>query len=387
MIYQKTLRIVAIVSGHVFLGPDLCRREEYLYASINFTVDVFKAVRQLKAWNRWLRPIVSFFTPELKQIQVHRQKARDFLLPIIRERRAALRAGKTDLPDDMLQWTINKATKFNESDEALADLQLTLSMAAIHTTTLQTTDILGELAIRPDVVEELRDEVRRVMADNDGTITTHALFEMKLLDSVMRETQRVNPLNQGMLSSLVILILAYTTTLSWHHTKLTFTPPPFSRQLVRFIRYINKPVTLKSGLHLPAGHVIETPHGAVVSDPALYPSPETFDAHRFARLRRDANVPDPIHYRNREQYQFVAVTKENMSFGLGAHACPGRFFAANEIKLILTRILLHYDVRFPGGVTRMSPRIMLGSSSHTNPMVKMEFRKVREGEVETVQGA
>lgn len=196
-VYQKLLRIVAIVSGHIFLGPELCRREEYLYASINYTVDVFVAVRKLKAWHYLLRPIGRFFVPELKKITEHRERARAFLLPIIRERKAAMEKG-AEVPDDMLQWMINKAGGFNTSDEELADTQLTLSLAAIHTTTMTATDILCELVVRPEVVDEVRDEVKRVVGASDGTITTHALFNMKLLDSVMRESQRFAPSNQGL---------------------------------------------------------------------------------------------------------------------------------------------------------------------------------------------
>lgn len=135
-------------------------------------------------------------------------------------------------------------------------------------------------------------------------------------------------------------------------------------------------MTLSSGLRIPAGYVIETPHGPVTQDPNLYPNPERFDAHRFVNLR-NAKVEDPIHYKNREQYQFIAVTKENMGFGYGAHACPGRFFASNEIKHILARMLLKYDVRLPEG-TQMLPRIVMGASSQSNPRVQIEFRKVSE---------
>jgi cytochrome P450 len=133
-IYQKLLQIVAIVSGHIFLGPELCRRPEYLHASINYTVDLFIAVRKLKAWNEWLRPIGQYFVPELSKITEHRQKAQDFLIPIIQERRAAFKKGEEE-PDDMLQWMIAKAEEQNITDVALAETQLTLSLAAIHTTT------------------------------------------------------------------------------------------------------------------------------------------------------------------------------------------------------------------------------------------------------------
>ncbi|ETS77988.1 hypothetical protein PFICI_10050 [Pestalotiopsis fici W106-1] len=338
-IHQKFLRIVAIVSGQIFLGPELCRKEEYLYASINYTVDVFAAIRKLKAWHHLLRPVAQYFIPEIKTLNEHRIKAREFLLPIIKERKAAAAAGQ-ELPDDMLQWMINKADEFQFSDQELADTQLTLSLAAIHTTSATATDILSELVVRPEVVEELRGEIKEVLQRHDGVIHTQTLFEMKLLDSVMREAQRVSPFNQA-----------------------------------RFSRYVSKPVTLSNGIHLPAGYTIESPHGPVMRDTAIYPDADKFDAHRFADLRA-ARVPDPVNYKSREQYQFVSVTKENMSFGFGAHACPGRFFAANEIKLILSRLLLQYDLRLPEG-TQIPPRLIAGAQSQANPKLQIELRKVQ----------
>ncbi|KAI3327506.1 hypothetical protein F4824DRAFT_484654 [Ustulina deusta] len=41
-----------------------------------------------------------------------------------------------------------------------------------------------------------------------------------------------------------------------------------------------------------------------------------------------------------------------MGFGYGRRACPRRFFAAAEIKLLLARLLLDYDVRMPEGETK-----------------------------------
>ena len=47
VVYQKLLPIVAIISGNIFLGPDLCRSESYLHHSINYTVDLFTAISKL----------------------------------------------------------------------------------------------------------------------------------------------------------------------------------------------------------------------------------------------------------------------------------------------------------------------------------------------------
>jgi len=45
-----------------------------------------------------------------------------------------------------------------------------------------------------------------------------------------------------------------------------------------------------------------------------------------------------------DRHQFVAITPGSLHFGYGKRACPGRFFAANGIKLILANILLKYDL-------------------------------------------
>ena len=41
-----------------------------------------------------------------------------------------------------------------------------------------------------------------------------------------------------------------------------------------------------------------------------------------------------------------------MSWGYGKHACPGRWFADAEIKMILVHMLLEFDFRFPDGKSR-----------------------------------
>ena len=137
-VYSTVARMVAIVSGRIFLGPELCREEQYIHASIHYTVDVFRAISELKKWSPWTRFVGQYFIPELKTVFEHRRKANEFLSPIIHERRQLMAKGEK-LPDDMLQWMLNKSTEEELPDTALANLQLGLSLAAIHTTTLTTT--------------------------------------------------------------------------------------------------------------------------------------------------------------------------------------------------------------------------------------------------------
>jgi len=102
---------------------------------------------------------------------------------------------------------------------------------------------------------------------------------------------------------------------------------------------------------------------------------QEFNARRFHDLRT-SSTPDPLKYSTREQYQFVTATKEFMAFGYGRHACPGRFFAANEIKLILSRLLLEYDLRMPDGLTERYPNMVMGIDALPDPTKELMLKRV-----------
>ncbi|GKT55777.1 ent-kaurene oxidase [Colletotrichum tofieldiae] len=114
-------------------------------------------------------------------------------------------------------------------------------------------------------------------------------------------------------------------------------------------------------LHFVPDHTRQGP-----LDESKYPQPLRFDPHRFVRLRSGVD-PDPIGYTSREQYQFISVTKENMAFGFGKSACPGRFFAANEMKLILICLLQDYDVKMPKGIKGRYQNIIREHRSRLTP--------------------
>lgn len=42
----------------------------------------------------------------------------------------------------------------------------------------------------------------------------------------------------------------------------------------------------------------------------------------------------------------VSLDDKFLSFGLGRNACPGRYFALHEIKLMLAHIVLNYDIEY-----------------------------------------
>lgn len=73
--------------------------------------------------------------------------------------------------------------------------QLQVSFAAIHTTTKLLTNIVFELASRPEYIQPLRTGIETCWSGADGSAgwSKSTLSRLRKLDSFMTETQRHNP--------------------------------------------------------------------------------------------------------------------------------------------------------------------------------------------------
>ncbi|CAE7025952.1 hypothetical protein CFE70_003690 [Pyrenophora teres f. teres 0-1] len=333
-INEKLVDVVSKVSGAVFVGREMSKNPEYLDACSNYTLDLMTAVSAIKRVRPWLRPIQAPRLPEIIKLRQREAVCCRLLEPIIKERMHLKATDPTwQEPDDMVQWLINRDGG-KESVEKMAMFQLGLIFAAIHTTTMTATNILYTLVSTPEYLDPLRDEIRQLMAENDGKITFRALQKMEKLDSYMKEATRIYPTG-----------------------------------VTAFGRTVMKGFTLSNGQYIPQGVIIETPAAAVYTDGEYYSNPEIFDGYRSFNLRASGNAADIA--RN----QFVTTNELNLNFGYGRHACPGRFFATNEIKMVLARMILEYDMKMPDGQTERYPQIDMGRMSIPNPTKTLLFKK------------
>ncbi|KAE8316939.1 cytochrome P450 [Aspergillus transmontanensis] len=115
-----------------------------------------------------------------------------------------------------------------------------------------------------------------------------------------------------------------------------------SDQALRFplgslARRATKDFTFSNGLRIPEGTFVFTPNAPVLFDEKHYPDAQQFDGYRFYRLGRVTGRP--------LEYKFIAANPKYLQFGDGRHICPGRFMAADEIRLLLAHILVNYDIR------------------------------------------
>lgn len=119
---------------------------------------------------------------------------------------------------------------------------------------------------------------------------------------------------------------------------LTSSFPPCP-SLASLQRVTTKPYTFKDGLHIPAGTTVSIPSYDIANDPDNFPNPETFSPYRY--LNMSENSP--------HRYNFTSISDDFLAFGGGAHACPGRFLAAYEIKIMIIELLTHFEMKFAEG--------------------------------------
>ena len=90
--------------------------------------------------------------------------------------------------------------------------------------------------------------------------------------------------------------------------------------------------TLSDGTRIPKGAYLQVPTFDMPDGDRWGPNKHKFDGRRFLDLR---NQPG-----QENRWQFVTTSAEHLGFGHGQHACPGRFFASNEIKIAIAHLLL-----------------------------------------------
>ncbi|KAL3436173.1 cytochrome P450 [Aspergillus tetrazonus] len=284
--------LVSRVSAVMFVGEELGRDQKWLSIVTNYSSDMFVADLALCKWPEVLRPIATYFLPSCGKLRRHIREAALMLDPILSEGYSAHQNKQ-----NFLDWLeeIAGGRKYNP---VLA--QLSLAAAAIDTTSdliVQTLTDICRFRDSQKLQEDLREEMVRVLRA-DGWEKS-AMYNLKLLDSVLKETQRVKP--------VVVFGMG---------------------------RYVTEQITLHDGTVIPKGETINVVNTRVW-DPAVYPNPLEWDPYRFVR-RRDSGD---------HAAHLVSPTTDHMGFGLGKHSCPGRFFAATKIKIILCHILLKYDVK------------------------------------------
>ncbi|TQS34898.1 hypothetical protein Golomagni_04700 [Golovinomyces magnicellulatus] len=354
-LYPKLTRIVTLISGRVFFGLPLSRTEEFIEASINFTVQATNVKDCFKRKPRWYRYLLSPFYKEVKCMIDFKERFMEIFGPIIdaniaKEGNEKPNSKEGDDQGKLISFFLDRMPPEKRGDlKYMTTLLLNLSFASIFTTSITALHIIYDLATYREYIPILVDEIKEVMAEEgcettaDGNMRLRKTSLPKLLklDSFLKESQRISPL------SIVILERVVTSYLK-----------------------LSTGHVIPKGTHLvfPSWEVY-TGSSSLHVDGLTKPLNE-FDGLRYLKLRQ---LPG-----NANRHFFVSTSPDSLEFGYGVHACPGRFIANNQIKVIIIELLMNWDFRFSGDVK------MEGGAWRRpkNRFMKFEIRADQEASLE-----
>ena len=160
--------------------------------------------------------------------------------------------------------------------------------AGVETTSNTGTFLLHELAKHPEIQEQVRQEVLKIVGPS-GQPTFEHLQKMSLVRSCVRETLRLYPAT-----------------------------PVTAREIMNDVNLF--------GYHIPAGNMFLVNLFTCGRDPKYFPNPETFNPHRWIQ---DKDKAHPF---------------ANIPFGFGPRMCYGRRIAELELYLLLVRVLQRFQL-------------------------------------------
>ncbi|KAK2808997.1 hypothetical protein FQN50_004271 [Emmonsiellopsis sp. PD_5] len=303
-IYEIIALTIGRITSRVFVGTELSRNKEFVKIAMDYAQAVVISAELLRPFPDWLK----WSLVKVMPVASYRRQAIKYLSKTVQDCLDGKLDENGNKPDNMVQWLADTAPPVERSVPLLVERIMALFVASIHTTTMTFTGAVYSLAAEPDkFIPALRAETLEHF--RDGNITKEKLAKIYKIDSVLKEAGRFN--NAG---------------------------------LMAMQRNAKKKFTFSDGTVIPAGAKIGTPSLILHRNAGSYENPDTFDAFRFSKLSEAADGPQAA-----AKYSMVGTGADYHIFGHGKHACPGRFYAVNEMKLMLASMLIRYDMKLSPG--------------------------------------
>ncbi|ORX79133.1 cytochrome P450 [Basidiobolus meristosporus CBS 931.73] len=300
-------RIITVVGKDlvrdVALRPDMKQLLESFRNLTLDTADLLKGNPWLKYFptlnKYWAKMHYKFTTP----VRKHRALLKSEVGPVVERRVRECKSPGWKRPDDMLQTLIEMYPADQINIDEIVLILITLIFASVHTTSMNSNFALYFIAAYPGYVEELLEEQDKVFqelgitdtSDPVATWTFEVVKRLEKLDSFVRESFRYRD-----------------DHLALPHRQVEF-----------------KDITLSNGMLIPKGQHISLDHEEVYrSEEWQGPNPDKFDPWRFVGKNKQA----------------TKIGADYLPFGIGRFACPGRFFAIQEIKTVLSILIRNYHI-------------------------------------------
>ncbi|KAI9254892.1 cytochrome P450 [Sporodiniella umbellata] len=289
--------LVSQYSARAFVGQELCEDEDLMNAFENSITEIGKEM--VPGLFRVIFPTLNkfymkFVYPHAVSIKKHR-----LLIKTALEKEIKRNSGNTVPSKDstlgILTYITDKYSKEEKESpeflEALTTVVLIFIFVGVHTTSMAASHVVYRLLKHPEYIEALLEEQKEVNAN--GVPYSPANYrQMVRLDSFIRECLRTRSIG-----------------IALPHKNVT-----------------QKDVVLRSGAVVHPGEQVYI---------------NTYYTHTH-------DVKDPLEFQG---FRFVGQDKvvskpglDFMGFGLGKRSCPGRWFAVQQIKAIVSLFLNSYEM-------------------------------------------
>lgn len=173
------------------MGEKLSRDDEWTDAFTQYSLLGFELSEVLRAWPLWARGLVHWVLPSCWELRRRLARVRK-LLAAHNDHRVRLQlqrqsAGDESRFNDSIEWFENDL----KGKQDIIVFQLNLVLASAHTTSDLLTQAVIGITEHPELFGPLREEVIQVIGTHGWEKS--GLNELKLMDSVIKELQRLNP--------------------------------------------------------------------------------------------------------------------------------------------------------------------------------------------------
>ncbi|KAI7716663.1 hypothetical protein KC353_g5224 [Hortaea werneckii] len=340
---EAILKVSQRAIERVFVGLPLCRDVSYL-----------AAVRRWMMGFAICGALYRSFLPSMLQpalghllaipLSVVKWLALRKSLPLIRRRMVdfdhQLRGQGTEkdvrVPNDMLQWLIVQNAHKTPIERLTAwDIggRLCLfELFAVHTTSTTLGTALLDILLNPSstaILTELQQEAEEILPQLPKD--PKKAREMLKMDSLLRETLRIHSM--------------------FAHGMTRRVMP------AEGIRIPDSDLWLPQGSHVAAlvippqatllGRLEEGGGGGGGEDDGLEWQPFRYHDQNRENKSSSSLEDETQEQPKRKQTATTQISSSFLSFGLGKHGCPGRFFAVQTLKLMLGYLVMRYDFELP----------------------------------------
>lgn len=193
-LYPSVQRLVGRISGTGLLGPELGGSSQWLGTFDAFIYSVVFAMFSISPIPKVFRPMLKYISFGPNYLMYWRLK--NLAWPIAERDFRTYHASTADeksKPKDTARFGVWLATRYRDEERSIDKIAhdfIVTMFESLPSTTVTLYFVLSELAIRPDLAEELRKEVMDSLVD--GKLPASNLAELRKMDSFMREVTRTN---------------------------------------------------------------------------------------------------------------------------------------------------------------------------------------------------